>query len=142
MQENKTCFMIEEADIRVGNLVWYYNLYLIETSFKVEGVMEGFIYCSSLPKNKLPTDKVNPVTLEADHLIGFGYVKGDKDYGEDENVFSYKYSHKDSLYLRDDGYSFQLLTNSPSGLVPYGRPIVHVHQLQNLHYYLTREELI
>jgi hypothetical protein len=134
--------MIEEADIRVGNLVWYYNLYLIETSFKVEGVMEGFVYCTSLPKNKLPVDKVNPVTLEADHLIGFGYVKGDKDYGEDENVFSYKYSHKDSLYLRDDGYSFQLLTDSPSGLVPYGRPIVHVHQLQNLHYYLTREELI
>jgi hypothetical protein len=73
--------MIEEADIRIGNLVWYYNLYLIETSFKVEGVLEGFIYCSSLPKNKLPVDKVNPVILETDHLIGFGYVKGDKTMG-------------------------------------------------------------
>ncbi|SFD88696.1 hypothetical protein SAMN05518672_103703 [Chitinophaga sp. CF118] len=134
--------MIEEADVRIGNLVWYYNLYLIETTFKVEGVLDGFIYNSSLPKSKLPLDKVNPVMLETDHLLAFGYVKGDKDYGEDENVFSYKYSHKDSLYIRDDGYSFQLLTDSPSGLIPYGRPIVHVHQLQNLHFCLTREELI
>jgi hypothetical protein len=131
--------MVEEADIRIGNLVWYYNLYLIETSFKVEGILDGFIYCTSLPKNKLPLDKVNPIALEADHLIGFGYVKGDKDYGEDENVFSYKYTHKDSLYIRDDGYSFQLLT---AELIPYGRPLVHVHQLQNIHYYLTREELL
>jgi hypothetical protein len=113
--------MIEEADVRIGNLVWYYNLYLIETSFKVEGILDGFIYCTSLPKNKLPLDKVNPIVLEADHLIGFGYVRGDKDYGEDENVFSYKYTHKDSLYIRDDGYSFQLLT---AELIPYGRPLV------------------
>jgi hypothetical protein len=131
--------MIEEADVRIGNLVWYYNLYLIETSFRVEGIVGGFIYNSTLPKSKLPLDKVNPIALDADHLTGFGYVRGDKDYGEDEHIFSYKYTHKDSLYIRDDGYSFQLLT---AELIPYGRPLVHVHQLQNLHYYLTREELL
>jgi hypothetical protein len=130
--------MIEEADIRIGNLVWYYNLYLIETSFRVEGILEGFVFNSTLPRSKLPLDKVNPIALDPDYLQGFGYVRGDKDYGEDENVYSYKYTHKDSLYIRDNGYSFQLMTN---GMVPCGRPIVHVHQLQNLHYHLTGEEL-
>lgn len=134
--------MIEDTDVRIGNLVWYYNLYLIETPFQVEGVMDGFIYNSSLPKSKLPLDKVNPLILDEDYLQKFGFIRGDSDYGEDENVFSYKYNHKDSLYIRDDGDSFQFLVNCTAGLIPYGRPIAHVHQLQNLFYYLTREEVL
>lgn len=133
--------MIADTDIRVGNLVWYYDLYMNETAFKIEGVLEGYVYNSCLPKSKLPLGKVNPVKLEADQLDALGFVRGEKEYGEDINVYSYKYTHKDSIYIRDEGYSFQMLTVSPAGLVPYGRPLVHVHQLQNLFYDLTAEEL-
>lgn len=133
--------MIADTDIRVGNLVWYYDLYMNETAFKIEGVLEGYVYNSCLPKSKLPLGKVNPVKLEADQLDALGFVRGEKEYGEDINVYSYKYTYKDSIYIRDEGYSFQMLTESPAGLVPYGRPLVHVHQLQNLFYDLTTEEL-
>lgn len=133
--------MIADTDIRVGNLVWYYDLYMNETPFEVEGILEGFIYNSTLPKSRLPLSKVHPLKLEMDHFNALGFVRGEKEYGEDTNVYSLRYTHKDSIYIRDEGYAFQLLTMSPSGLVPYGRPIVHVHQLQNLFYYLTAEEL-
>lgn len=112
--------MVEENDIRTGNLVWYYNLYMVETTFQVEGVLEGYIYSSSLPKSRLPLDKVHPVALETDHLRSFGFIQGESAYGEDENVFSYKYSHKDCLYIRDEGYSFQLLAGAPGALAPCG----------------------
>jgi hypothetical protein len=134
--------MIEEMDIRIGNIVWYYDLYMNETVFTVEGILGGCIYNSLLPLSKLPVDKVQPLKLEEEHLEQFGFVRGEKEHGEDENVFSYRYNHKDSIYIRDEGYSFQLLAIAAAGLVPYGLPIVHVHQLQNLLYYLTGEEFI
>lgn len=133
--------MIADTDIRVGNLIWYYDLYMNETSFKIEGILEGHVYNSCLPKSRLPLSKVNPLKLEAEQLHGWGFVRGEKEYGEDINVYSYRYTHKDSIYIRDEGYAFQLLTTSPAGLVPYGRPLVYVHQLQNCFYDLTAEEL-
>lgn len=133
--------MIADNDIRVGNLVWYFDLYMNETPFEVEGVLEGFVYHSALPKSRLPLSKVNPLKLDVEHLDALGFVRGDREYGEDINVYSLRYTHKDSIYIRDEGYSFQLLAESPTGLVPYGRAVVHVHQLQNLFYYLTGEEL-
>ena len=135
--------MVDETDIRIGNLVCYYDLYMVETVFRVEGILEGNVYSTILPKSKLALQKVNPITLDIDHLVGFGFIRGEKEYGEDENVFSFKYNHKDSIYIRYDGDSFQPLTHSGNGkgLLPYGRPLVHVHQLQNLCYDLTREEI-
>lgn len=133
--------MIADTDIRVGNLVYYYDLYMNETTFKIEGILEGYVYNSCLPKSKLPLAKVNPIKLEVDQLNALGFVRGEKEYGEDINVYSYRYTHKDSVYIRDEGYSFQMLAESPAGLVPYGRPMVYVHQLQNLFYDLTGEEL-
>lgn len=133
--------MIADNDIRVGNLVWYYDLYMNETPFVVEGILEGFVYNSSLPKSRLPLSKVHPLKLEVEHFNALGFVRGEKEYGEDINVYSLRYTHKDSIYIRDEGYAFQLLAESPAGLIPYGRAVVHVHQVQNLFYYLTGEEL-
>ncbi|KAA2239562.1 hypothetical protein F0L74_25530 [Chitinophaga agrisoli] len=133
--------MVDETDIRIGNLVWYYDLYMVETIFRVEGILEGNVYSTILPKSKIALQKVNPIVLDIDHLMGFGFLPGEKEYGEDENVFSFRYNHKDSIYIRNDGDCFQPLTAAKNGLLPYGRPLVHVHQLQNLCYDLTREEI-
>lgn len=140
MQDNY-CIMIEATDVRPGNLVWYYDLYMNETVFEVEGVLDGFIYCSTLPKSKLPLASVHPLSLDTGYLQSLGFVRGEREHGEDENVFSYKYNRNDSVYVRDEGYSFQFLAAAQGQLVPYGRPVVHVHQLQNLFYCLTGKDL-
>jgi len=133
--------MIEETDVRIGNMVWYYDYNMIETVFRVEGILEGHVYNSGLPKSKLPLSKVHPVTLEVDHLLQFGFLAGEKEYGEDVHTYSYRYNRNSSIYIRETAGAFQPLTSSSAGLVPYGRPLVHLHQLQNLFYDLTREDV-
>lgn len=133
--------MIEETDVRIGNTVWYYDYNMIETEFNVEGILEGHIYNSGLPRSKLALEKVHPVTLEVDHLLRYGFLPGEKEYGEDADTYAYKYNRDNSIYIRHIESAFQPLTASASGLVPYGRPLLHLHQLQNLCYDLTREEL-
>ena len=133
--------MMDETDIRIGNIVWYYDYNMVETPFRVEGMLEGYIYNSGLPKSRLPLEKVHPVPLEADHQLQFGFLPGDKDYGEDPDTYMYKYTHKDSVYIRDTAGSFQPVVLSANGPVPYGRPLLHLHQLQNLFFDLTRDNV-
>jgi len=133
--------MIAATDVRIGNMVWYYDYNMIETEFRVEGILDGYIYNSGLPKSRLPLEKVHPVILETDHLLQFGFLPGEKEYGEDIHTYSYKYNHNSSIYIKDMSGCFQPLTDAPGGLVPYGRPIQHLHQLQNLFYDLTRDDI-
>jgi hypothetical protein len=133
--------MIQESDIRIGNYVSYFDFNMEETAFVVEGILQGFIYNSGLPLSKISCKKTNPVVLDLYLLSKFGFIKGDKEYGEDVNVHSLKYNRLNSVHIKYENDVFQPLTDAPTGLVPYGRPIVHVHQLQNLFHALTRDEL-
>lgn len=133
--------MIEETDIRIGNLVWYYDYNMIETPFRVEGILNGHVFNSGLPKSKLPFESVHPFVLETDHLLKFGFLPGEPEYGEDPSVYSYKYNRKDSIYIRETDGVFQPLAGSGSEMVPYGKPLLHLHQLQNLFYDLTRDDV-
>jgi hypothetical protein len=112
-----------------------------ETIFEVEGILDGYVYNSGLPRNRLPFAKVNPVVLDVDLLTRMGFLCGDPDYGEDPTVFSLKYNRLNSIHVRFENGLFQPLTDAPGGLIPYGRPIVHVHQLQNLFHAVTRDDL-
>jgi hypothetical protein len=133
--------MIAAEDIRIGNLVWYYDYNMVETTFRVEGILDGYIYNTILPKNKLPLNDVHPVKLEVDHLLEFNFLPGEKEFGEDPHIYAYKYNRIDSVYIRDEGYVFQPLVHSPDGFIAYGLPVSHLHQLQNLFYDLTREDI-
>lgn len=133
--------MIEETDVRIGNIVWYYDYNMVETTFRIEGILAGYIYNSTLPKSKLPLEKVHPVILEAEHLLEFGFLQGEKEYGEDIHTYSYRYNHSNSIYIRHTATGFQPLAQSAAWMVPYGRPLAHLHQLQNLFYDLTRDDV-
>lgn len=133
--------MIQESDIRIGNYVSYFDYNMEETAFVVEGILQGFVYNSGLPLSKLRCEKVNPVILDIDLLARFGFIKGDPEYGEDVNVYSLKYNRLHSVHVKNENGVFQPLTDAAEGLVPYGRPIVHVHQLQNLFHAVTRDDL-
>ncbi|NLR77727.1 hypothetical protein [Chitinophaga eiseniae] len=133
--------MILASDIRIGNYVAWFDYNMEEEAFIAEGILDGFVYNSQLPRSKLPIEKVNPVILDLYLLTRFGFIKGDPEYGEDVNVYSLKYNRLDSMHVRYENSIFQPMADAPGGLVPYGRPLVHVHQLQNLFHALTRDEL-
>ncbi|WP_143306009.1 hypothetical protein [Chitinophaga vietnamensis] len=134
--------MIEESDIRTGNLVAYFDYNMDESVFVVEGVWQGYIYNSGLPLSKIPCRKANPVLLDTAWLERFGFIAGDPSHNEDPLVYSLKYNRLNSVHVRlEKNGSFQPMTDCPLGLVPYGRPLSHVHQLQNLFHAITRDEL-
>lgn len=133
--------MIDEADIRIGNYVAYFDYNMEESVFVVEGILDGYIYNSGLPRSKITCEKANPVLLDLYQLIKFDFIRGVPEDGEDENVYSLKYNRLNSLHIRYEAGIFQPVTEAPGGFVPYGRPIVHVHQLQNLFHALSRDEL-
>ncbi|MGX5820731.1 hypothetical protein ACWKWU_21225 [Chitinophaga lutea] len=133
--------MIEATDIRIGNMVWYYDYHMVETPFRVEGVLEGYVYNSGLPRSRLPLDKVHPFPLEAAHLLDFGFLAGDPAYGENPALYAYRYNRKDSIYILDAGGQFQPVAKAGETFVPYGRPVIHLHQLQNLFFDLTRDDV-
>lgn len=132
--------MIELSDIRLGNYVWYYDRNMVETAFQVEGIYEGYIYNTGLPLSKLPAEKCNPLLLDIHLLRQFGFLQGEPEHGESEYVYSFKYNRKDSVHILFHHDTFQPVLTA-LGQLPYGRPIVHVHQLQNLFHALTRDEL-
>ncbi|MFB6454250.1 hypothetical protein ACE38W_03180 [Chitinophaga sp. Hz27] len=133
--------MIEETDIRIGNLVAYFDRNMEETIFPVEGVWQGYIYNTGLPLSKIPCQKANPIPLEIQWLENFDFIQGDPAHDEDPYVYSLKYNRLHSVHISCRDGIFQPVVESPSGLVPYGRPLAHVHQLQNLFHALTREDL-
>ncbi|CAL1518230.1 hypothetical protein [Chitinophaga sp. MM2321] len=133
--------MIQESDIRIGNYVSYFDYNMEESVFVVEGILDGFIYNTGLPRSKISCAKANPVVLDLYQLMKFDFIKGIKEDGEDENVYSLKYNRLNSVHIRFEEGIFQPVTDTPAGLVSYGRPIVHVHQLQNLFHALTRDDL-
>nr|WP_295870264.1 hypothetical protein [uncultured Chitinophaga sp.] len=133
--------MIDEADIRIGNYVSYFDYNMEESVFVVEGILDGYIYNSGLPRSKISCEKANPVLLDLYQLIKFDFIRGVPEEGEDENIYSLKYNRLNSLHIRHEKGCFQPVTESPAGFVPYGRPLVHVHQLQNLFHALSRDEL-
>ncbi|NML39209.1 hypothetical protein HHL17_18560 [Chitinophaga sp. G-6-1-13] len=133
--------MIDEADIRIGNYVAYFDYNMEESVFAVEGILDGYIYNSGLPKSKISCEKANPVLLDLYQLIKFDFIRGVPEEGEDENIYSLKYNRLNSLHIRYENGCFQPVTESANGFVPYGRPLVHVHQLQNLFHALSRDEL-
>jgi len=133
--------LIEETDIRNGNLVAYYDRNMQETVFAVEGVWQGYLYNSGLPLSKIPCQKANPIPLEISWLEHFGFLPGEADHNEDPNVYSLKYNRLHSVHIRVQQGVFQPVADSPAGQVPYGRPLAHVHQLQNLFHALTMEDL-
>ncbi|RBL90826.1 hypothetical protein [Chitinophaga flava] len=133
--------MIDEADIRIGNYVSYFDYNMEESVFVVEGILNGYIYNSGLPRSKIACEKANPVMLDLYQLIKFDFIRGAPEEGEDENIYSLKYNRLHSLHIRHENGCFQPVTEAPGGFVPYGRPLVHVHQLQNLFHALSRDEL-
>ncbi|RAJ76533.1 hypothetical protein CLV59_10852 [Chitinophaga dinghuensis] len=133
--------VIEETDIRTGNLVAYYDRNMQETIFTVEGVWQGYIYNTGLPLSKIPCQKANPITLDINWLESFGFIAGDPAHNEDPAIYSLKYNRLNSIHICVRNECFQPMAESPSGMIPYGRPLVHVHQLQNFFHALTREDL-
>jgi hypothetical protein len=103
---------LEAKDLRIGNLVCIHSI-------KLQMCIEDFNFRE---------DFFKPIPLTEEWLVRFGFEKS----AFNENVYSNK-----SIILDKRKLGWLLCDNSIDNL----KHIKHVHQLQNLYFALTQEEL-
>lgn len=119
--------MIDPKELRIGNLVEWYGVPL-----KVTGIRDG-IYTESPPRHlveNLPMCDINPIPISPEWLERFGFYRH-------RDSFSLSFGIYDAEFDTKNGY-FYLSCNEYEDLVEH---IKYVHQLQNLYFALTGEEL-
>ena len=112
---------MEAKELRIGN-------YLIHDGYFIKSYsVDGFI---NIIKN---IDNYEPIPLTEEWLVKFGFEL------EDEKIYYHLDSYED-IYITKTSYSFSIYNATHFTNIKQG--IKHVHQLQNLYFALTNEELI
>jgi len=120
--------MVEE-ELRKGNLVYYGT-----TVFTVKGYYNGIVFIDrSRGIVELEIEDLKPILLTEEYLVKFGFKKKGED--EEDNAIHclngfeiIKHAFKEEFWI------------DANIITPYR--IRHIHQLQNLYFALTGEELI
>jgi hypothetical protein len=128
-------------ELRIGNLVMHYN-----DLCTVIGYYENIFRAKNVNKTEFKSNVFNlqPIPLTEEWLLKFGFEKGNhnwfrlyfnSDNLDDSDCFTYNIDSKmlclESFYDGEKKGSIQLLSLGEK----------HVHQLQNLYFALTNEEL-
>ncbi|MBU3661201.1 MAG: hypothetical protein FGM14_15115 [Flavobacteriales bacterium] len=108
---------MKASELRIGNLVQDYGLISTITGQDIYDLSQG-----------MDSEIIQPIPLTEDLLLKFGFYK---------NV--------DTLFFEKGGYQLDLNSNNVEFYIPnygdYYKEIEYVHQLQNLYFALTGEEL-
>ncbi len=117
---------MEEKELRIGNIVSIYGTNGNPKGWSDIGIMPiHFTTCISKP------DWFKGISLSEEWLVKFGFNKDRTDYKKDFFVFNIMFDEDMFMYFHDS-----LDWNSR-----LGNKIQYVHQLQNLYFALTGEEL-
>jgi hypothetical protein len=117
---------MESNELRIGNLVHDYDEELIIVS----GISYGDVYSSKL--GETPLARIKPIPLTEEWLVKFGFEKF-KNPNNTPNWIWFINKHSWVLQSFEKQNEFYQL----NGI----KPINYIHQLQNLYFALTGEEL-
>lgn len=121
---------MEAKELRIGNLVYWNGEVDMINSLSS---MEPFLVTSDFNKC-VEWDELEPIPLTEEWLVKFGFVKdADGSYLKFKMAIFLDKRFKYNLYLQTEETS--------SKWFEVGIKIKHVHQLQNLFFALTGEEL-
>jgi len=120
---------IDANELRIGN----YLTDLFGETFEVDGIETYGVFNSKI--GDIPLDGCVPIPLTEEWLLKFGFQEIDKSIYRLEDVLTYGRI----TFFANQGMLCELGQSSGYKL---GEPdIKHVHQLQNLYFSLTGEEL-
>lgn len=131
---------MKATELRIGNLVIHE-----QTTHVIKNVLEDVCVSDWIEAEEVDNythnyNEINPIPLIEDWLLKFGFEKY-----KDTNNFKIKANKYFSLGLQKQGYLKIGLSNNKWNVTNFGNKsifIKHVHQLQNLYFALTQQELI
>jgi hypothetical protein len=119
--------MVKSSELRIGNWMTFKGLWKGELSdISSSGLTQfkGNNGCFDI-------DSIRPIKLMPEILVKAGF---DLEY---KSVFTVKYTHKNSVF----GFDWNITTGWHARYYSHHINCIHLHQLQNLYYALTGEEL-
>ncbi|KKN54319.1 hypothetical protein LCGC14_0593740 [marine sediment metagenome] len=117
---------MKATELRIGNL--------INNNAEVVGIVNGTVYVKPSERSIITSyryDQLKPIPLTKEWLKKFGFVKS----SQDERMWIDDTTGWFMIYEKDEYYKFSTSENV------YGKQFNKVHQLQNLYFALTDEEL-
>ena len=123
---------MEAKELRIGNYIHP----LLDKKEVAEICYIGendFGYERLSDKEYFQGNSIKPIPLTEEWLVKFGFEL------EDEKIYYHLDSYED-IYITKTSYSFSIYNATHFTNIKQG--IKHVHQLQNLYFALTNEELI
>jgi len=118
-------------ELRIGNLVYSELDYC---DIAITGILQTDVYSKS---GFAPVEYYKPIPLDEEWILKFGFIKVSDNY---IIIESYHYQNNECwIYLLPDSFEFEL--NTMDERHNLGKQFKYVHQLQNLYFALTGEEL-
>jgi hypothetical protein len=125
---------MKASELRIGNLVIYSNGSIL---FKVISISEfGIDIENEVEKTYIEYDEFEPIPLTEEWLLKFGFIRHHADYAND---VIYIKNVPDNIEFEWGVYPFEL---GSGFVINNSQKLNYVHQLQNLYFALTGEELV
>lgn len=129
---------MKPEELRLGNYVNYQGRIQ-----KVTGLDKTVVYlCAPAFDDKsypIPVGSIKPIPITEEWLLKFGFDKAESKFTDKPEILTKQISNINYLDYEDD--SFAISGVSGHVVTTFWNDIKFVHQLQNLYYALTEEEL-
>lgn len=125
---------MKASELRIGN---YFNWSTIASM----GTGQGVVYVSNIGYHHL----MEPIPLTEEWLKRFGFKHGEKSWFIGHSDYTYHLQGRNAVGFKDGGYfmgiRFDDWDPDPETINKFTYDVKYVHQLMNLYFALTGEEL-
>ncbi len=121
-------------ELRIGNYVRYFE----ENDSRIDGI--EFNYCHLTDASSIYYEDIKPIPLTEDWLLKFGFKESTYGTFQIDGLFRTEIGNDnyDPVHEVHEGFKSHLVDIESNNI---SKEIKHVHQLQNLYFALTGEEL-
>jgi hypothetical protein len=126
---------MEAAELRIGNIVFFHDTEMGKITYTHEEIIRGYEIQALEVDGYIRDVEVEPIPLTEEWLLKFGFKQDSYSYikGVHQKIFSGVMKFDFNETLKDWEFSVGYITDITR--------ILYVHQLQNLYFALTGEEL-
>lgn len=131
-------------ELRIGNCVYLQREKNEFTTEVIKGITEKYVIINFSSGRQYKKDyqiiytEIQPIPLTEEWLLKLGFIKCSDYMSEDHD---YYYPDLDGLWISADKLEVELLASDPYESFKLPLKVQYVHQLQNLYFALTGEEL-
>ena len=117
-------------ELRIGNLVYSKETNQIQ---KITGLTDENPFINAITFDYINYDEIEAIPITEEWLLKFGFDKSCMFYRLESEKFYFSYN---SMHPK-----FEIQYNSRDGHILFPVDLTYLHQLQNLYFALTNEEL-